>query len=335
MKKKKKIPTLPYDIQPIIPDKVDGVAKFNELSSNDTGLSEAKLSSKEKSKLAKFVQQTDDMDEIDTYIRGLKSKSMQEDLNVDFYDRLPHDVQLYLDEFDGPWVDYGEDSDGEIYYSDEYDTYTWDTIDEFIADQRYNIREIAKQYSEHPEDFDCSNEFCELLQSIDLNESLLNEVYIGDYDSPEDDWDERYNSKSIDDDGTFEVTFNQRIRVYTDDALDWSMKPFEDDYEKYSVTPIEFDDKEIYSVDQYDLPEIVEEVLLNKVDLEIDRTPGDYAVSGVIEVPYKISGLEKYPTYLAQDEWDSTEYGYDTDNMSVTWDTDRARLFDYHIERIR
>ena len=338
MKKKKQI-TLPYNVQPVIPDKVAGVDKFNELNSGDANLSEAKLSSKDKDKLADFVQKTNDMDEIETFIAGLKTRSMHEDLTEDtnFYDKLPRDVQLYLDMFDGPWIDYGETPDGEIYYSDEYDTYTWKTIDEFIADQRYNIRETAKQYKEHPEDFDYSDEFCELLSSTNIDESMkLTEMehHPNDFTDPRSPWYSGPTATWLEEKDEIEINFDQRLRFYSDDINDWRDDPFSEDFEKYSSYPIEVDGQQVYTLDKYEMVELVEEILDDMGDLGAKDIPGDYRVTGTALIPYEITGVEKYPVYAAKDEWDYDEYAYDIDNVFVDWDMKHARIVDYHIERV-
>ena len=185
--KKKKIPTLPYNVSSIIPDKVDGLNNLNtnmDVNMSSCGelgeemkIDEAtqnKLSTQDKDKLEKFIQDNDDVEEIKTFIAGLKSRSVNEDVEESrsFYDKLPQDIQIYLDEFDGPWIDYGELLGGKIFYEDEYDTYTWDNIEEFISDMRYNIRQIAEEYSQAPEDYDYTEEFEKVLQQSLLTEDL-------------------------------------------------------------------------------------------------------------------------------------------------------------------
>lgn len=336
-KKKRK-----FKLQPFIPDEVAGVDKFNELNSAESNLTEAtqnKLSSQDKDKLAKFVQKTDDMDEIETFIRGLKTKAVREDLEepINFYDKLPHDVQLYLDEFDGPWVDYGENSDGEIYYEDEYDTYTWATLDEFIADQRYNIKETAKQYVKHPEDFEYSKEFCDLLSSIKIDESMnLTEMehHPNDFTDPRSPWYQGPDSKWLEERDELEIDFDQRIRFYSDDINDWSNEPFEEDFDNYHAYPIEVDGQEAYNFDKYELVELVEQVLEEKPPLRTSNIPGDYRITGTAIIPYEIDGVEKIPTYISKSEYDYDEYYYDNRNVHVDWDISNARIVDYHIERI-
>lgn len=128
----------------ILPDKTSGIAILN--NNMNTALQEAtedKLSAREKAKLAKFMEKTDDIEEIKTFISGLKNatKINEEWAGEELYSQLPQDVQAYLDEIDGPWVEYGISDDGTIFYSDDYDTYVWNTLDEFIADQRYNMQQ--------------------------------------------------------------------------------------------------------------------------------------------------------------------------------------------------
>lgn len=299
-------------------------------SKEDETLYEAtqqKLSAQDKNKLAKFIEKTDDVEEIKTFFNGLKNKDKQnisEELEAgEMYDKLPRDIQIYLDEFDGPWIDYGENEDGEIFYSDMYDTYTWDTLEDFIRDMRYNINEIAKDYREDATQFDYSDEFINILNSIELNESM--NLYENDLSSSPFWLDER---------DELEFDFDQRIRFYSDDPADWEFSPFEEDFNKYSTYGIELTDTSIYTPDKDELAEILLSVLSNKTKLGATNLPGDFRVTGTVLVPYEVDGLEKYPTYVAQDEFDYTEYEYDTQNVTITWDDENARIIDYHIERI-
>lgn len=165
--------SVPKEFIEIMPDKTAGIEIFNTMS-NINESSSAKLSAQEKDDLSKFIEKSDDVEEIKTFIAGLKSRSVNEDVEESrsFYDKLPQDIQIYLDEFDGPWIDYGELLGGKIFYEDEYDTYTWNNIEEFISDMRYNIRQIAEEYSQAPEDYDYTEEFEKVLQQSLLTEDL-------------------------------------------------------------------------------------------------------------------------------------------------------------------
>lgn len=168
--------------------------RHNQFKSDLTGLFEStqnKLSARDKNKLADFVKNTDDVDEIETYLNGLLSKneSLLEYLDIDntdeldreleqyadecdrnIYDELPDWCKIYLDEFDGPWVHYGKLPSGVYFYTDTYDVTYFANIDDFLDDMRYGVKETQKEFKDWDAD-DYSLEFVNLMES-DLDKVL-------------------------------------------------------------------------------------------------------------------------------------------------------------------
>ena len=214
MRKKKKVPTLPYNVTPIIPDKVDGLDNLNANMdvnmSSCGGLGEElkqvnestqnKLSAQDKNKLEKFVQDNDDIDEIKTYLSGLlnKNESLKEwledddeayeeyeengeDCNYNLDGKLPDDVQTYLDELtSGVWIEWGQLPSGICFFSDEGDVVFYSDLDDFVKDMRYNIEQWRESYRDNqldPEDY--SVEFINLME----NSKEVNEAYLKESDS--------------------------------------------------------------------------------------------------------------------------------------------------------
>ena len=214
MRKKKKVPTLPYNVTPIIPDKVDGLDNLNANMdvnmSSCGGLGEElkqvnestqnKLSAQDKDKLEKFVQDNDDIDEIKTYLSGLlnKNESLKEwledddeayeeykecgeDCNYNLDGKLPDDVQTYLDELtSGVWIEWGQLPSGICYFSDEGDIVFYSDLDDFVKDMRYNIDQWRESYQNNqldPDDY--SVEFINLME----NPKGVNESYLKESDS--------------------------------------------------------------------------------------------------------------------------------------------------------
>lgn len=147
-------------------------------------LHESALSSDDKDKLKKFVDKSEDADEIEIFMKGLmsKSKSLKEYLspnsdmedefnsfadecNHNIYDELPEDVQIYLDELDGPWIAYGRLPSGICFYSDSYDITFFSDIEDFISDQRYNIEQYAETFVDNEDGYDFGEDMVNLLLS--------------------------------------------------------------------------------------------------------------------------------------------------------------------------
>ena len=345
--------------------RIDRNSISNNVYSDLTGLYEStqsKLDAKDKKKLADFVEKTDDINEVETYIKGLlssKNESLLEyieptdeiedefdkslhDCDRNIYDELPRWCQLYLDEFDGPWISYGRLPSGTYFYSDDYDTYFFDDLDDFIEDQKYNIRQVAEMYKDSPEDYDYSDEFVELLSSdlekvlhenllAESNGNLPDDIHNYDwhpsspyYDGPE--------AQTADDfDSEIEIEFSQR-GVLSNGY--WNIDDFENDLTtaKFDVR-IDYDGSAYFTLDDWEVQDALYEALnSDKIQqrLPLDL-PGVYKVSGVISIPYSVENITYYLT--SDKDW-GDEYEYDFSDIHTNFYPENAAVEMINIERI-
>lgn len=327
-----------------------------------TGLYEStqsKLDAKDKKKLADFVNKTDDIQEIETYINGLlsqKNESLLEyveptdeledefdkslhDCDRNIYDELPRWCQLYLDEFDGPWVSYGRLPSGTYFYSDDYDTYFFDDVDDFIDDQRYNIIQTAEMYKDAPEEYDYSPEFVELLNS-DLNKTLSEGLLLeSDSYLPPDihsyDNDPRspfYNGPEPEDyefESDVEVEFTQRGVI---ENGYWDTDEFIHDIESIKYIDEVPYDYGYLTLDDWELKQAVFDAM--STDKIQQRLPldsdGVYQVSGTILLPFTVESITYYDV---SDEW-GPEYEFDDSSANITFNENNIQIEELNIERI-
>jgi hypothetical protein len=265
-----------------------------------------------------------------------------EECNGNIYNELPRWCQLYLDEFDGPWVSYGKLPSGTYFYSDDYDTYFFDDLDDFIEDQKYNLQQTAEIYRDSPEDYDYSPEFVELLSSdLDrvLSESLLTENSnnlpddIHNYDwhpsSPYYDGPEARDADEFD--SEVEIEFSQR-GVLSNGY--WNIDDFENDLTtaKFDVR-VDYDGSASFTLDDWEVQDALYEALnSDKIQqrLPLDLS-GVYKVNGVISIPYSV---ENITYYLTPDKDWGDEYEYDFSDIHIHFYPENVAVEMINIERI-
>lgn len=372
-KKKKKVPTLPNHISPFIPDASAGVDTLNNnMNVSGEALGEStqnKLSEQEKDKLADFVEKTDDVEEIKTYINGLQHKNESVQNNVitslnewvdatdeledelenhlidcdgNIYNELPHWCQLYLNEFDGPWISYGKLPSGTYFYSDDYDTMFFVNQKDFLSDMKYNLLEVQKQYQENPNDYDYSIEFTNLLESdLNVKESLTEAGgypddmghRAGDY-GPRSPWYDGPEPQEADINDVLEVEFSQR-GIISDNYWETAGVGFDEDLDKIEYYPeIYFEDEEIGEIDSWYVQEALYDMFSSsKFQQELPLSDNaTYEVKGTVEIPYSISDITYYTEI--DKEYESVDKVYDTSNMRIKFYPNQYKIKRLHIERI-
>lgn len=320
-----------------------------------------KLSNSDKDKLAEFVSKTDDVDEIQTYLTGLlnkKSGALTEWINStselddefdqyaqecsgNIYKDLPKWCQLYLDEFDGPWVGYGKLPSGIYFFSDDYDTTYYANKADFLNDMKYNLQETQKAYKENPEAYDYSVEFTDLLES-EASSQFLTEAggypddmghRYGDY-GPGSPWYNGPEPEGVDFDDALEIEFSQR-GVIADNYWETVDVGFDDDLDSVDYdSVIYYDDEELGEFDADAVKEAVYDVLSSdefQQRLPLDD-PAVYKVTGLIEIPYAVEDVVSY-TEIDYD-YESVETTYDTTDMYVRFYPNKVKIKTLHIERI-
>ena len=346
--------------------RLDNQAIKNTVYSDLVGLYEStqdKLSEQDKVKLADFVKKTDDVEEVETYMHGLLNKKKTDeslleyiDSNVkleteldnnlkscdgNIYNKVPQWCKVYLDEFDAPWVHYGELPSGICFYSDDYDTIFLNDLDDFIKDQMFNLQELQKNYFENPEQYDFSVEFTNLLES-DLDKVFSGQQKLTEDNYPDDihmyDDDPRsplYNGPEAENagvqEGRLEVKFSQRGEIpkpFGSEMPYWESYDFDEDFQNLDFDEqLYFDDVEAIDINKdfrLELEEALSEIFdstnfQNKLPL---FTPGIYRVSGSISLPYTI-----YDVTILSNE-------YDFSNVSLSFDINDADISKLKIERI-